>query len=219
VGKAQALVISSFVLVMVLIVAISLFLNYFDTQADEAAYEEVLRESAAVSSMLAGEGYPVDWESDTVKRAGLVRNDCVSNLTLADFGRIAYSRTKLLLGTQDDYLYYFEKKDGEPYRVGVREFWGWNGYEEPNGGRDLQEALDHILAHSSTLAKHEEFVVLCPGDQRIPVTLVTYVWQFAQSAQPLDSFNGLDQGFYQFSGGLYASQLRFSTGDEVRLSR
>lgn len=220
--KAQAMIISSIVLVVLVIVVISLFssqLGLFFHK--ENIYDELKRESSNVGALLNGNSYPENWDENSVKKVGLLENNLVTTNSLRKFGSLHYSKTKMLLGIKRDYIFYFTNNTNElkPIQVENREFWGWNGGEGENGGTNLNEALVFIFNLSQNIAKDERFVTLNLNGTVMNAVMVSYVWDFVPQANlTLIPYGEFFKLHHSFEALLLTVKDVYTTGESINLT-
>lgn len=181
--KAQVAIIGFIMTIVLFVIVISLFYSQFTSLfMDKSEYPDIRGDSEHVSNLLLTEGYPTDWESETVKKIGLLDGDIISLRKLENFSRILYPQTKLLLGVKYDYMFFLERNDSSKIMVPNvhRDFLGWNGdvLSYPgNGGRPFEYFFDKISERAEHIARNEKFVKIDEGIQGISYgKLVVYTW-------------------------------------------
>jgi hypothetical protein len=76
------------------------------------ALQNLQKESEFVSQYMLSEGYPDNWDNDTLIRVGLTTNDRLNDTKLLSFYSLNYSRTKDLMGIKSNYFAYFSNSSG-----------------------------------------------------------------------------------------------------------
>jgi hypothetical protein len=197
--KGQTALISFLVLIVLLIVIISLFSSqFFALLTGDDTYEEVKADSEHVSQQLMSEGYPVDWNTENVKKVGLLEQDKITINRLMEFANVEYPKSKKLLGIKYDYMFFIEDLEtGDRIRLNYpisrdypisREFFGWNGNLQSyggNGGLDFDYFFGLVEANAKHIVKKERFVYII-GETEEGATvqeakLVIYVWDFVDA--------------------------------------
>ena len=178
--KGQTLIIGSIAIIVILSVVITLVVNFILNQNKESSFKEFNQEASNVAELLLMQPFPIEWNITNIKRIGILDDGIIDDIMLCKYGNIDYSKTKLMLGLQGDYLFFFTDQDDELIRMYGWEYFGWNGRDERNGGSNLEDALDLIFESSENIGKDERLAVLNKGGRRKGVTLTTYVWDFAE---------------------------------------
>ena len=213
--KAQAFVITSLIVLSLLFAGIALFVSQTELlKGSTDQFGEFQRESEVVGNLLISQPYPVDYTKDTIKRVGIVDTaEMVSDESLARFAQIRYSTSKKLLGIRKEYLFFFTAgEDDAPINVDGREFFGWNGREDPTGGPKLPEAIGAITKASATIAKTERLVSLRHQDKLISARMVTYVFELGKPVTALQLV------YYDMDSFLQTEETEYKFGEEVRLT-
>ncbi|MBS3136419.1 hypothetical protein J4401_05670 [Candidatus Woesearchaeota archaeon] len=229
--KSQALIISTIFLIVVIMIGIAVF--YFQVvslQKGQDDFGALQSEGSHISTVLLGEAFPDDWNKDSVLKVGLVKDDTITDEVLLKFAEIDYPRTKILLGIQKEYLFFFttqDEKDIEdikiqnlptPIIIGRdTQYFGWNGRNEGgNGGENLEDVLEILNSGSANIVKTEKLTVLDARidgtDQLKPVRLVTLVWDFA-SGTVTESDSSFD-----FLAFLKTDKEIYSVGETVGIT-
>ncbi len=187
----------------------------------EDTLEELAKESERVGEALTSPPYPENWDgsSEEIVQVGLLQNGIIDSSILESYSELDYSRTKLLMGTSDEYLFFFEDKNGllEFTEGGVhREYFGWNGNNSKNGGSNLKAAENYLLSSANSLAKDERFIVMEHNGEKKEVKMITYVWDFADGMVDLNQvIFSID---YLFSSFLLTTKDNYAIGEEVYLT-
>ena len=181
--KGQVVVIGFILTVVLFILVISLFYSQFNSIfADESDYPDIKGDSEHVSNLLLTEGYPPDWETDTVMKLGILDGDVISLRKLENFSKIPYYRSKLLLGVKYDYMFLLERTDSSVIMIPNvnRDFLGWNGDVQSypgNGGRPFEFFFDAITSKAEHIARNEKFVEIDEGIGEYTYgKLIVYTW-------------------------------------------
>ena len=159
--KAQTVAISFAVILVIAIIFIQIFLaemnQSFKADDDFSAVDET---AGRIGSLLSGPAVPANWINiDDVKKIGLLKDNSINNNTLNQYSTLTYYKTKLLLGSSYDYIFYFTI-DKTPIQVGTNSFWGYNPTNPKNGGTNLEDIIARIDTESSALSKDVRFVHL-----------------------------------------------------------
>ncbi len=86
---------------------------------DQDRVQEMAFEADLLSSELLKEGYPEDWNATTVVKIGLTgNNQRIDEVQWARFSSLNYSISKELLGVSNDYVVFFEEKQGNVTMIG-----------------------------------------------------------------------------------------------------
>jgi hypothetical protein len=72
----------------------------------------VTQEAELISEQLISEGYPKDWNNDTVIRIGLISNGSIDTEKLKNFYNMDYYDAKSSLATQYNYFVFFSNSNG-----------------------------------------------------------------------------------------------------------
>jgi hypothetical protein len=206
--RSQAAVIGFIVTVILIVVVLQLFSPQIRLLFGNKNDYNLVREDAEhISNVLIAEGFPPNWNAGTVKRVGLLDGDMISIEKLKEFANISYSRSKLLLGTKYDYMFFLENETNTSiailnrtmitlYSSINRDFFGWNGYiknYDGNGGYPFGFFYNQIYQKAKYIAKTERFVNLEDNfGGKTSAKLVIYTWD------PID----LNLGMYECSDGI-----------------
>ena len=212
--KAQAMVISTLVLVVFIIVVISLLVDQFGLlQNKNRAFFEVKKEANIVGNMLLQNPNPINWNEQNVKKIGLIEGKKITIASLNKYGDLSYPKTKMLLGVKYDYIFYFVDTNGEVISIGSRQFWGWNDLESGNGGSYVDDVLALIIAGAENVANNEKFVIVDGDDGPITAKMIINVWDYVD-AEALD----LHEDTYDFSAYLDTEKKVYASGEDIRLT-
>ncbi len=202
--RAQAAVIGFIITVFILLAVFHLFAPQIKMLfADESLFEEVREESDHIGNILLSQGYPYDWDADTVNKTGILDGDKLSMRKLSEFAQIDYEKTKRMFGIRYDYMFFIEKDNLSngfsnttkivlPHPIN-RDFFGWNGYlgsYTGNGGMPFGYFFSFIDREAKYIAKTEKFVYLeenLTGGYNAKITI--YTW------------NNVDINFSQYECG------------------
>lgn len=109
--KAQGILFSSMLALFIFFLVVTLFANYlFDAPKITSQNSELLEKQAQrAADNLLSEGYPQNWNLNTVKKIGLLTNESLDEKKLLLFENLVktqegYQRSKALLGIQYDYI-------------------------------------------------------------------------------------------------------------------
>jgi hypothetical protein len=119
--KAQVWYTDFIIGILIFTVAIIIYFVYTtNLSKDEVGLlNDLTSEAKFVSSSLASEGYPSEWDNATVKRIGLTDNSQkIDEDKLRNFADLSYNRTKKLLGTVYDFLVFFEDTNSTILNIG-----------------------------------------------------------------------------------------------------
>lgn len=175
--KSQSLVISFVAIIVILILFIQLFLSeYLESLKEDDNLELVEEDATRIGNLLSGPSNPREWESiEEVKKIGLVKEGVILNDTLYEYAKLSYSKSKMLLGIQHDYIFYLLNKS-DTVTAGGKEYWGWNP-AGGNGGSNLEAVLSDIYAASAYIAKDERFVRFkAVNSSAATLKLIVLVW-------------------------------------------
>lgn len=88
------------------------------SKEDAAIKEGLMSDAKTISSALTSSGYPSNWNSNNVVRAGFTDgNNKMDNTKFAEFAEIKYNRSKKILGIVSDYFLFFANESGEVQNV------------------------------------------------------------------------------------------------------
>lgn len=119
--KAQAWYTDFSIAMLMFAVALTIYVVYTTnlSKEDISSLNDLVSEAKLVSSSLVSEGYPLDWNNDTVKRIGLTDNNQKINIVkLRSFSNLPYNYSKKILGTVYDYTLSFEDTNGTTLNIG-----------------------------------------------------------------------------------------------------
>ncbi len=164
---------------VILFLFVQLFVSeYTNISFDAKPYQVLQSEAVRIGKTLASPSSPYDWVSITdIQKMGLLKEDTITNTTMAAYAGLPYSKSKLLLGTDRDYLFYFQE-DKDLVFVDGQVYWGYNPDNfAGNGGDDFVALFSQVESLSSTLAKDERFVKLKVDNSSARIVrLIVYVW-------------------------------------------
>ena len=88
------------------------------SKQDSIIKDDLISDAKTVSSSLTSAGYPSNWNSNTVVRIGFTDNyNRMDNDKFNEFMEIYYNRTRKLLGTTYDYLFFFVNESGDVQNI------------------------------------------------------------------------------------------------------
>ena len=88
------------------------------SKQDTSAMDQLVTDIKTVSTSLTTEGFPSDWNANTVIRIGFTDNsNRIDNTKFDEFNKIDYNKTKKLLGTIYDYFLFFVNESGDVQNV------------------------------------------------------------------------------------------------------
>ena len=175
--KGQSVVVGFAMLTIIAILFIQIFMKEFeDVKKEDDPFLLVQSDGGRLADILAGGSTPYTWTAsapDRIQKLGLVTGQRVLTDTLNQYTQLQYSKTKLLLGTSYDYIFFFENESGlVPKGTPLREYWGWNDGAYGNGGTDLSAIQKKIDSQAEYLVVSERFIQL---DSQT-ATMVVYTW-------------------------------------------
>ena len=157
-------------IIAMLIFAVALTIYFVYTtnlsKEDISSLNDLISDTKLVSSSLVSEGYPSNWNSNTVKRIGLTNNDqMIDKRKMNEFMEISYNKSKKLLGTAYEYLLFFVNESNDVQNI--EGFCGTGG-EEVNITYDISAAYYYQNREEEQFLKsfmEDEFqaVVYCDG--------------------------------------------------------
>ena len=106
---------------LIFVVALTIYFVYTTnlSKEDTLLLNDIIFEAKLVSSSLVSEGYPSNWNNNTVKRIGLTdNNQRINKNKLRNFANLPYTHSKKILGTVYDYLIFFEDTNGTILNIG-----------------------------------------------------------------------------------------------------
>lgn len=74
------------------------------------SYDNLYRESSQLSATLITQGYPLNWNTTTVIIPGIADNSRINETKLREFDKLTYGKSKILLHTSNEYIFYFKNK-------------------------------------------------------------------------------------------------------------
>lgn len=182
--KGQIVLIGMILIIFLVGGVFALFFNYFSGGNEESrGYENLHEDAVFASDNLLSQGFPRSWDAQSVQKLGLLEGDKVLMSNLAEFSKFNYSKSKLMIGIQQDYMFYFEHANGTilPIEVdgGSIEFLGWSGIpgQNGNGGGPFPVFFNLIDGKTSNLAREERFINFEEGytpNNKAKLTLYTW---------------------------------------------
>ncbi len=115
-NKGQYIILGTMVMLLIFLLAFSLYLDYILNDPTTGDFSDVQRESVRLSDILLEQGFPADWnvDVDTVTRIGLMdEHNILDKDTVDEYYNIArdnYFDSKLLTGIENDYLVLIDDK-------------------------------------------------------------------------------------------------------------
>ncbi len=175
--KSQTVAIGFAVMLVILIVFIQVFTSEFQRSFPESKEFELLQDEAGrIGNILSGPSIPRIWtDFADVRKMGLMKEGVIERGTLQKLYNFPYPKTKVLLGTSQDYLFFFKDED-VIVKIGSLEYFGYNPADTKSGGTDLDQTMAYVSANSMHLAKDEKFVTLDLGGEKHTAKLILYVW-------------------------------------------
>lgn len=76
------------------------------------SYATLYEENIYLSNTILQPGYPLDWTPSNVLVPGIADNGRLDTTKLLDFRNFTYDQTKSFLHISNDYLFYFQDKNG-----------------------------------------------------------------------------------------------------------
>ena len=111
--KSQVWYVDFIIGIIVFISVLSIYSSYTNLSEENSLLEDVVSDARAVSSYLAGVGYPVNWSSSDVTILGLSdANGRVTPDKLTILESVDYSNARSLLNTKYNFFIYFTDKNG-----------------------------------------------------------------------------------------------------------
>ena len=163
--KSQVWSIDYIIAVVLLLLIVLLSFRYLiTTREGSLTTSSLTTDAAAVSDLLLSSGYPESWSSSNVTRAGLTGGDYRLNATkVSSFASLPYTKQKMLLSTQHDFLLYFLMANNTLLTV--------NGVDVTGKGSVISE-IPTIDGTSHNLIKTERLLIY---DREI-VKMVVLLW-------------------------------------------
>ncbi|MCK5140491.1 MAG: hypothetical protein KAQ85_11665, partial [Thermodesulfovibrionia bacterium] len=163
--KGQASITGFIITIVLIITVVSLFYTQFSLLlVKDSEYVDIRGDSEHVASVLVSEGFPKEWNTENVKKVGLLDGEKISLAKLTEFSSINYSTSKKLLGIRYDYMLFIEKDGKKQIVPGAnKDFIGWNGYIETdrgNGGYPFESFFRIINQNAEHIAKNEKFIYI-----------------------------------------------------------
>lgn len=118
--KAQAWFTDFIIAMMIFAASLTIYFVYTTnlSKEDTSLLNELISDVKSVSSSLVSEGYPLDWNNETVKKIGITNKyQRLDTLKLNNFANLPYNYSKQILGTTYDYLLFFEEGNGSVLNV------------------------------------------------------------------------------------------------------
>lgn len=112
--KGQQIIFSTMIMLFVFFLAVTLFTQYLINNPEFVNKDSELleRESIRLADSLLREGYPSDWNQNTVQKVGLMTNGLLDQTKMSHFHVLTnpahYDSSKKYLSIQHDYAVIFE---------------------------------------------------------------------------------------------------------------
>ena len=111
---------------------------------DTSAMDQLVTDIQTVSTSLTTEGFPSNWNANTVTRIGFTDNsNRIDNTKFGEFNEINYNKSKKLLGTIYDYFLFFVNESGDVQNI---EGYCGTGQAEVNITYDISAAYYYKAA-------------------------------------------------------------------------
>jgi hypothetical protein len=104
--------------ILAALLSVRIIINSFSTNND---FQELKSEASKISEIFLSEGFPADWDNNTVIRPGLLtgkRLDESKVIKAMNSTYINYTRLKPMLQSKHDFLVIFEHPDGDMAEFG-----------------------------------------------------------------------------------------------------
>ena len=104
--KAQHLTLTTLFVLFIFFLVLTLFFDeiFINPKMDEQRYRYLQQEASRAARTLASDGYPEEWDSSTVQRAGLLTDGIYNETKAGHLATMPYGDTKDLLGITSNYL-------------------------------------------------------------------------------------------------------------------
>jgi len=110
--KAQVSTVDFIAGFLIVVTALILASNIVFTLQEKTSFSEVQDFAIAVSESLMSEGYPFDWDNDSVIKLGLLTNDSLDFAKLLELDDLSYERMKATLTFPYELYWYFQNNSG-----------------------------------------------------------------------------------------------------------
>ena len=158
--------------ILAAIISVKIIVNSFAMNTD---FIQLKDDATKISEMLLSEGYPVDWNNETVIRPGLLTGKRLDPDKVAKAINLSYSALKPKLQTRYDFIVIFEEPGGDMIEFGNNCTIG--SPDVPVNQSGTPPAVDcHNLLFDTV--KHDNLVKLSRliiYDSRI-IRMVVYTW-------------------------------------------
>lgn len=128
-----------------------------------------------LSDTLLSEGYPMDWDNNTVTKIGLTDGDSkINKHKLHNFSIINYNTSKKLLGTTYDYALYFQNTSNA--NISIHGFCGKGkyGFQATKQGEICK--INYSGIDYEDLIKIDRILVYHNNSESRIVKMVLYLW-------------------------------------------
>ena len=157
--KAQMIVFSILIALFVFVLVLTFFFESLISKPimDDDKTKLLEREATRLSDSLLLPGYPENWHETNPQKIGLLTNGSINENKLKNLSNLAsedYSKTKTLLGVQNDYFINFT-------------------YTNASGIQQItinNTPLNNILDHAHVITR-ERFTLLKQNNKKIPIKI------------------------------------------------
>lgn len=101
-------IVSFLIFIAVIILSVKSVFNIYTNEN----LRDIQRESEFVSQYLLSEGFPLNWDNDTVARPGLTTNNRLNYTKLHNLYDLDYNKAKYSLGIKSNFFLYFSNATG-----------------------------------------------------------------------------------------------------------
>lgn len=175
--KAQVWYIDFIIATLIFIIALIIYFTYTTnaSQEDSNLLQDLTSDAKMVSNSLVSEGYPTDWNNETVKRIGLTNNDQrLDDEKLRNFINLNYSNSKKLLATVYDYFVFFQDFDNKVLNLSGS---CGTGHPQVRANVSNNECIINMSNVSiQHLVKVDRFLIYDKENKSDLSKMVVYVW-------------------------------------------
>lgn len=169
--KAQVWYTDFVVALMIFTVGFLIYLNatsdILDKEDDE--FGSIVNDVNRISSVFLSQGYPPDWDNETVELIGISLNNRINQTKLLRAANISYDKSRTLLSTRHEYFVFLKDKDDNILNLG-----GVCGIGKNNMAEIISEKLcSNLSLNAEKLAKSERTVIFKSEIAKMGV----YVWE------------------------------------------
>lgn len=113
--KGQYYIFTVITMLVIMLAVVKVFFNQIYDLIDpyENPYNNLVSEGNTIIDFMLSEGYPADWNNQTVKNIGLLTGETLDYNKLKLVSNMSYSRLKEFLGVKKDFVVFFESQEGE----------------------------------------------------------------------------------------------------------